>query len=189
MDVWEINKNGEIVNRIKDKTQDAFHMVQQVDGAYQRIEGQSITFKVGTIESQTAYTYSSDGETISSYDVYNVRGDDNGTALFNFMGDNVTGVSGVEVSQAMTGIAGDKGLNFITTSHTPRVEKGMGYLLTGQLQHGYTIREINHTHHNILSPSNVDVNSATIISNAYRRAGENTPKFHIYVPRMPKIPF
>ena len=29
-DVWEINQNGEIVNRIKDKTQDAFFMVNNV---------------------------------------------------------------------------------------------------------------------------------------------------------------
>ena len=36
-DVWEINSQGEIINRIEDKTQDAFYTVaQDADGNYQR---------------------------------------------------------------------------------------------------------------------------------------------------------
>ncbi|WP_419026918.1 JAB-like toxin 1 domain-containing protein [Culturomica massiliensis] len=39
------------------------------------------------------------------YDVYKVRGDDNGTKLFEFIFDNVTGcTTDMEVSQSMTGI-------------------------------------------------------------------------------------
>jgi hypothetical protein len=62
MDVWELNNKGEITNRIKDKTQDAFYMVDKnTDSNYQRTyttdaEGNktfnSITFEYGTIESQ-----------------------------------------------------------------------------------------------------------------------------------------
>ena len=61
-DVWEINSQGEIINRIEDKTQDAFYMVtQDADGNYQRtytidsdgnINYNAISFKYGTIESQ-----------------------------------------------------------------------------------------------------------------------------------------
>ena len=47
-DDFEINSKGEIVNRIKNKKADNFYM-RDGDGA--RIEGQSITFDYGTIES------------------------------------------------------------------------------------------------------------------------------------------
>ena len=48
-DVWEINQNGEIVNRIKDKTQDAFFMVNN-EG--KRMEGDmySVSFEYGTVK-------------------------------------------------------------------------------------------------------------------------------------------
>ena len=52
----------------------------------------------------------------------------------------------MEVSQAMTGIAGNKGLNFVTTGHIRAKEPGMTELLKKQLLHGYTIRELNHSH-------------------------------------------
>lgn len=45
MDIWEINQQGEVVNWIADRTQDAFHIVQNVEGNWQRIEGQSIVFE------------------------------------------------------------------------------------------------------------------------------------------------
>ena len=32
MDIWEINQQGEVVNWIVDRTQDAFHIVQNVEG-------------------------------------------------------------------------------------------------------------------------------------------------------------
>jgi uncharacterized protein RhaS with RHS repeats len=78
-DVWEMNGQGEIVNRIKDRTQDAFYMVaQDADGNYQRTfttdaEGNrnynSISFKYGTVESQRTIGINS----TQSYDVYKVR--------------------------------------------------------------------------------------------------------------------
>jgi RHS repeat-associated protein len=148
-DVWEINDDGRIVNRIKDKTQDAFYMVaKDADGNYQRTfttdaDGNktynSISFDYGTVESQRSISFSPDGKTTDTYDVYKVRGDNNGTQLFEFMSNNVSGSgTGVEISQAMTGIAGDKGLNFVTTGHMKATEPGMTHLLNGQLLHGYT---------------------------------------------------
>jgi hypothetical protein len=148
MDVWEVNETGEIVNRIKDKTQDAFFMVaKDADGNYQRTfttdaEGNknynSIAFKYGTVESQRTTALNS----ADSYDTYKVRGDANGTQMFEFMSQNTT----VEWSQAKTGIEGDKGLNFLTTSHIGDKERGMSNLYSGQLYAGYTIRELNHNH-------------------------------------------
>ncbi len=127
-DVWEVNDEGRIINRIADRTQDAFYMVAiDADGNYQRTfttdtEGNkiynSISFEYGTVESQRSISFSPDGKTVDTYDMYKVRGDNNGTALFEFMSTNISGSgTGIEIRQAMTGVTGDNGLNFITTGH------------------------------------------------------------------------
>jgi RHS repeat-associated protein len=196
-DIWELDNNGNIVNRIKDKTQDAFYMVEKDDdGNFKRtyttdedgnISYNSISFKYGTIESQKTIGLSSD----KSFDVYKVRGDENGTALFEFMGKHVTGSSSkVEVSQAMTGIEGDKGLNFITTSHEERKESGMTHLLNKQLLHGYTIRELNHSHPNSDYAGVDDFAFANAIIFNQNKNGYKIPIFHIYyVPGKSKIQY
>lgn len=199
-DVWEINEQGEVTNRIKDKKQDAFYMVaKDADGNYQRTyttdakgnkNYNSISFEYGTVESQRSISYSPDGVTKGTYDVYQVRGDDNGTALFEFLGDNVTGSpSMVEIGQAKTGIEGDKGLNFITTGHARGREPGGSYLLTGQLFNGYTVRELNHTHP--ISTSVIgDIPYKTQVSDFYRSRGMRVPNFNIYhVPTRSTIPY
>ena len=48
-DVWEIDANGEVIFQYEDETQDAFYIVRQVDGKWQRIEEQSISFEYGTV--------------------------------------------------------------------------------------------------------------------------------------------
>ena len=63
------------------------------------------------------------------------------------MSDNITGSrTKVEIGLAQTGIAGDNGLNFITTGHARGREPGLTYLFKDQLQNGYTIRTITHSH-------------------------------------------
>jgi len=200
-DIWEINQNGEIANRIKDKTQDAFYMVSKdADGNYQRTytsdaEGNktynSISFEYGTVESQRSISFSPDGKTTDTYDVYQVRGDDKGTKLFEFMSNNITGSgTGVEVSQSMTGTEGNNGLNFITTGHMKATEPGMTYLLNGQLLNGYTIRELNHSHPYTPNPSDNDNGFSSQISSIMKQRNVPVPAFNIYyVPGKQKIQF
>jgi RHS repeat-associated protein len=201
-DVWEINGTGEVVNRIKDKTQDAFFMVaKDADGNYQHTfttdaEGNknynSISFKYGTVKSQRTTALNS----TDSYDTYKVRGDANGTQMFEFMSQNTT----VEWSQAKSGIEGDKGLNFLTTSHGKDIERGMSNLYSGQLYAGYTIRELNHNHpSNTTYPSGSfdytdekgnfyptgtwgDIGFARGITNNRQVNRLNVPIFQIYLP-------
>jgi RHS repeat-associated protein len=198
MDIWEVNNKGEIVNRIKDKTQDAFYMVaKDADGKYQRTyatdkEGNktfnTISFEYGTIESQKKIKLNS----TESFDVYKVRGDENGTKLFEFMGEHVSGSGSlVEVSQIKTGIEGDKGLNFISTSHQERKESGQSQLFVGQL-YTYTIREMNHTHPTNLNPSGLDGDEgfSNSVTTYLKKYGLNVPTFNIYhVPTKKYIPF
>lgn len=98
----------------------------------------------------------------------------------------------------MTGFSGDKGLNFITTSHEPRRESGMTYLLNGQLFNGYTIRELNHSHPVGRTPSGSDLTGslsgdlgfAKQAKDRLRAKGQSLPHFHIYhVPSRTKIPY
>ena len=194
-DVWEFDNKGNIVNHIETDKIDAFYMVKQVDGEWQRT-GHGLEYEYGTIEAQKTYTYSPDGVAVGSYDVFQVRGDDNGTALFNFMAEHITGSeSQVEIGQIMTGIEGDKGLNFITTSHTARQEAAIPNLINGQVGAGYTVREINHSHPNNPFPSGLsnmtgDMGASIYLTNEYRKVGWNIPRFHIYhVPTQQKIPF
>jgi RHS repeat-associated protein len=201
-DVWEIDGDGNIISRKKDETQDVFFMVaKDADGNYQRTfttdaDGNktynSISFKYKTVESQRSTPLNS----TESYDTYKVRGDDNATQMFEFMSQNTT----VEWSQAKTGVAGDKGLNFLTTSHDKERERGMSNLYSGQLYAGYTIRELNHNHpRNTAYPSGSfdyiddkkifhpigtwgDVGFSIVITNNRQTNRLNVPIFQIYLP-------
>ena len=158
MDIWEINNEGRIINRIKDRTQDAFFMVAlNENGEYQRTftidkEGNkqynNIIFNYGTIESQNSISYYNQKQNKKdTYDEYKIRGDTNGKSLFEFLSFNVTGSSSqVEIGLAQTGIPGNKGLNFITTGHIKGKEPGGSYLMSGRLYYNYTIRSIIHSH-------------------------------------------
>ena len=205
MDIWEINNEGRIINRIEDKTQDAFYMVAlDAEGNYQRTyttdengnkQYNSVSFKYGTVESQRSISYSPDGKTTDTYDVYQVRGDENGTKLFEFLGEHVTGNTGVEISQIKTGIEGNKGLNFITTSHELKKESGVKHLINGQLNRQYYIREFNHSHPNLPYPSGLikrgsDIGVSKSITDINKFWQYKSPMFNIYhVPTKTFIPY
>ena len=90
----------------------------------------------------------------------------------------------------MTGIEGEKGLNFVTTGHMNATEPGMTYLLNGQLLNGYTIRELNHSHPYTPNPSKSDIRFSSQISNIMKQRHISVPAFNIYyVPKKQKIPF
>ena len=188
-DIWELDSYGHIVDH-KEDDQIAFYMVEYINGTWQRT-GVGLEFDLGTEISSKTYTYSPDEITVSSYDVYEVRGDDVGNTLFEFLSDNITGSpTKVEFAQFMTGIEGDKGLHFITTSHTQNRVASFKYLFNDQIRHGYTVREINHSHTWVSSPSPNDDIIAKQIINAYRKIGWNVPKFHIYnVKTRQKVPY
>lgn len=99
---------------------------------------QSTDFKYGTIKEVKTFGLGK-GE---SFDMLKVRGDDNGTRAFEFLAKN----TGVEWSHAMMGIEGERGLNFLTSSHNSLEEAGMSHLIRCQLQFGYTARRFNHGH-------------------------------------------
>ena len=141
-------------------------------------------FAAGTIKGHGTRAYSKDG----NYSYLRVRGDDNGTKMFNFLADN----TGNEWEQIKTGIAGEKGLNFLTTSYSSEESKGGKYLYNSQLRHGYYIREWNHNHpgNSIPVPSGMpgtvqegegDISLATTVSANSARRGYKAPTFNVYM--------
>ena len=199
-DIWEINSYGNIVRHLKTTRSDAFFMVDEY-GNRMIGDNYSIEFPYKTVVQQNSYTYLDDEKGINSYDVYRVRGDKNGTALFEFLADNITGSpTKVEIGQIMTGLEGDKGLNFITTSHTERREAGLMKLIRGQIGYGYTIREVNHSHPIKNFPSGLagsdeqgnggDMEAIKLLTNSMISCGAKVASFHIYhVPTKRKIPY
>ena len=187
MDEWEINKRGEIVNRIKTTEHDAFYIVNKnKDGIYEREysvdnEGNkkynSISFKYGTIESQRSISYNKS----DSYDIYQVRGDDTGEKLFTFLSDNVSVKPGqVEFTLTQSGIKGSSGLNFITTGHMRGSEPGFKYLFEGQLVNGYILRNIIHSHPVGKNAGRNDVIQIGNIRDNLQPRGLPMPLFFIY---------
>ena len=76
-DIWEINSQGKVVNHIKDKSKDAFYMVDD-KGARQS----SISFKYGTITGSNGEMW------FSSTTSFNVNSQSAGAELFKFFADN-----------------------------------------------------------------------------------------------------
>lgn len=180
-DEWEINNKGDIVKHIKTDKHDAFFFVNK---AGKRVNGRSISFQYGTIEKTTGQK--TDGGL--KYDVYQVRGDQNGKKLF----ESFAKYTSVEWSIMQTGIKGAKGLNYITSSHEKGSEAGMVDLFYKQLRNGNTLRSFYHSHpSNSLIPSSFakgtygDIPMAKKITNA-----TNQPiKFGIYGPQSGKYVF
>jgi len=180
-DIWEIDEIGNVVNRTKDKTMDAVYLVQQLNnGEFVRRQDSSgndlgVVFEYGTIEHQWSRTYDGGVD-----DIFVVRGDNNGTKLFEFLADNITFSSGIEFSLSETGLKGDEGLNYISTSHTINSEKSFRRLFYSQLYNGYTIRRHTHSHPNHSTASDGDKNARDSYNKKLTKKGLKKIDFNIY---------
>ena len=199
-EIWEINEEGRIINHDKSFTEK--DIVYRVDNNGNRIEGEFVDFDYGTIEQQKSITYSPDGKTVDTYDMYQVRGDDNGTKLFEFIAQTVSG-AGIEVTQIQCGEEGKNGLNFITCSHekpheevrngntyTVSSEKSGWLVFSGRLQYGYTIRAWNHSHPSSTNASQADMSLKASANKILQDSGRACPQCNIYhVPSKTPIPY
>lgn len=133
-DIWEINNNGETVSRTTNTDVDRFEFVD-ADGSKTGIQ-----FKYGVVEDTRSQKVKD-----QSMDVYKIRGDENAKSLFEFFVEG-TSDNGIEWSWFETGIEGDNGLNFISTSHEKGKDSSATELFENQLSNGYTIRSHTHNH-------------------------------------------
>ena len=170
LDVYRFDNKGLFLDRIKNPDFDAVEIFK-LDGDII----QSAHYNLGTIRHRNVKI-----DKQSSYEVIEVKGDDNGKELFEFFAENVSKDEKVEYSLAQTGVAGDKGKNFITTSHERGKESGMGQLFIGQLQYGYTTRSIGHTHPSLYGFDGADKEFISQINAYYRAINYKQPKHYIY---------
>ena len=174
-DEWDINERGVIVKHTTTTKHDAFFIT---DKRGRRIKGGSIFFKYGTVEKATTQKNAQG----ILYDVYQIRGDIFSSNLFKHLAD----ITSVEWSLMQTGVAGEKGLNFITTSHNESEEAGMTSLFNRQLKYGYTIRKEIHSHpKNTPYPSGLDENKPGDVQYArmVTNISKQFPAFQIYLPK------
>lgn len=172
MDIWEINQQGEVVNWIVDRTQDAFHIVQNVEGNWQRIEGQSIVFEYGTIGAyrnvEIMADYGNGNVKSQILTLFEVKGDDNATKLFEFMA-NPEATTNVEWGHVKVG-TDNSGRNLVGTLNEPDGSGVNEYAL----QTSYTIRESNHNHPSrFKDASQSDVEHAKRVQNRFPDATLN----------------
>jgi RHS repeat-associated protein len=142
-DIWELNNSGHVVNRIENTEIDQF---VTIDNDGNRIEGN--TYEYGTVTERKGHKDSRDRDIT----FFEVAGDDNATAIFEFFGDNYTTTSNmpVEWTHAKVG-KDDSGRNIVGTIHEPDRTSVGHYLRTT----GYTLREVNHNHPGGSDPSGI----------------------------------
>ena len=180
-DIWDVNQETGKVTRTEDKTKDVIRIVDNDGNVINDANGtpQTLTYDYGTIKH---YTTKKNG-----YDVFRIRDDKKGTALFELMANNTN----VEWTQFKTGQSGDKGLNFITTSHSPDEEAAGTHLYNKQLRFKYFIREHIHNHPtSIPVPSGMpgtiqegegDISFASYINSYSQLHGYKLPIYKVYM--------
>ncbi len=176
-DVWEFDDLGNVVNHIQTNEHDAFYMVQQVDGAWQRT-GQELVFEYGTVTGYKTPTINVRGNP-TQLTIFEMKGDNNAAQLFEFMA-NPGVTTNAEWSHAKIGTE-SSGRNIVGTNHNQSSTAVGGYILGT----GYTLREVNHNHPSGAPiPSSGDLSSATRYVGAHPSVGLN-----IYVPSSGYSPY
>ena len=207
-DIWEIDGEGRIKKTIKTDKYDKFIYIgndapfdPSAESSADKQSYPLIAFDYGTVLNTRSVSFMNPStKKKDSYDVFTVRGDKRGEELFEFLVGYITNGSGVEFSIAKTGMPDEKGLVFITTSHTRPArmmvdgkhvivahEYGMEYLLKGRLTYDssgrgryYTIREITHSHIANKNPSKGDLKFFYGINEILKTSGHPIPHYYIY---------
>ena len=177
------NVSGGILKRLEDNTQDLFIVTTEYEwnkspDISKLFDCSTLKLKYGTIEQVRTISC---GEN-KTYDIYNVRGDDNARSLYHFLSTNVASENNpIEFGLTMTGEKGDKGLNFITSGHEQYAEPGLTNLYKGQTKYGYNIREMSHSHQKETTASKDDIDFKSGITKHRKLNGLFLPKFTIFL--------
>ena len=173
---YYLNEDGYVVEIKENKSADTFRFVNK-NG--EPLNDKILTFKHGTVENYRTQKFKA-GSIDGSMDVYYVRGDDNGKQLFEFMVEGTTNKH-IEWSWFETGIEGDEGLNFVSTSHMRGNDASSMELYKTQLKNGYTVRTQTHNHPSgILFPSVDDMSNYAYIKDVCDYNKTFSTKFYLY---------
>ncbi|GIV41859.1 MAG: hypothetical protein KatS3mg034_1169 [Vicingaceae bacterium] len=148
--IWRIDPNGDDDYKVDKKgnislvkeTDDEKDNLFAVDDDGNMVKDNFITVDKGILDKKYSQYTEDDEGNWHKYDILKVRGDDKATELFKFLANNTD----VEWSQILLGEEGEKGLNYLTTSHEKTTERGAADMFYTQFRYGYTVRGHNHNH-------------------------------------------
>lgn len=174
MDIWELDNMGNVINYTRSSDMDAFYIVENVDGSWERT-GQELIFEYGTV---SGYRKPVVHDTITQQDykitMFEIKGDDNATKLFEFLANPA--VTTVEWGHVKVG-AEESGRNLLGTINHESASAINSYAL----QTGYTIRESNHNH-----PSNCPFASVADVAYAKElQAKFPNAKLNVFIAQPP----
>lgn len=185
-DILNINIRGELVERIENIDGDKVviekgdHPAETDEGGNETDSEISISFKYGTVENVGSGIHTFDGKNYP-YIWLQVRGDENGKKLFEFLSDNLSvKPENVEFGLVQTGIEGDKGLNYVTSGSVAGSEPGVPGLFVDRLQNGYNIRSMIHSHPSGKDASKGDKAMKRTVVGAQLAKKVRIPTFQIY---------
>jgi RHS repeat-associated protein len=150
-DEFELNSRGEIVNRIENKNADIIFILNKDN---KRMDGQSITFKYGTISAikNPSVKVEKKNETVNEVPMtlFEVNGNENATKMFEFLANP----SNTIVEWTFASIGTEKSdRNIIGTSHNTKSTAVGQYLRATN----YTLKQVTHNHADgIYYPSDAD---------------------------------
>ncbi len=137
-DIWELDNEGNVVNRTTDNERDVFYIVDENGN---RDPNRSISFDhiiINTFESTPNDNYN------CTFDSYEINGYDEGKSLFEFLSENTC----VEWSHFILGEKDVDECNILTTSHIEDSDKQPFSKLKQIRNLGIILREFNHCHQN-----------------------------------------
>lgn len=175
MTEYRIGPDGRVVEEIYSQNDDKFVIVDALGDVMYDTHGNPLMlyFSKKVVEEFKNNYFTDEEFKCYSHDYYRVRGDANAQMLFEFLAQNTM----VEWGRTALGIAGDRGLNYITTSWNRGEEAGGVFLMETQFKYGYTVRSKTHSHRSGNHPSLEDYQSR---NDLYRM--QNTSMYLYFVP-------
>ena len=140
MDIYCFDDNGTLIKVIEDDGNDKVSIGTYEDGTYAAYYTEELNGN-GVINPYYNTTYEADGVRYE-IEAFKVRGDENAEKTFETLAEH----TGKEWSLFQTGKSGEKGLNFLSTSHKGASDISGSYIFNRQLKFGYTIRAHHHNH-------------------------------------------
>ncbi len=140
MDIYCFDDNGTLIKVIEDDGNDMVSIGTYEDGTYAAYYTEELNGH-GVINPYYTTSYETEGITYE-IEAFKVRGDENAEKAFETLAEHTD----KEWSLFQTGITGNKGLNFLSTSHKDASDISGSYIFNRQLKFGYTIRAHHHNH-------------------------------------------
>ena len=181
--VWSVDESGffKLESETTFPDEERFILIPFSDSPKQTEERINGDFDYISLPKNSVLSYKNYDNGDKGFTVLKIRGDQNADNLYR--GVSIFAVkygAKTEFSLAKTGIAGDKGLDFLTTSHEDSTEASMSHLYANQLKFGYHIRSLSHSHPRGYDASEADVDFKNWIRETQPESWKNKIEFRIF---------